>query len=150
MASRGKSGKDYVEKKGWGTGVGKFFGDFAKRAADNPVSRAASAGALGRALAGSSTKTKSAKPSMDMPDSAYAAGSRKAMMDAKTGSKGETYKAPKAAAKPSVGSWKTTVKPAKSEAKSDDYGSRRAELGDFYLNATSGMFSTKAGGKKKK
>lgn len=32
--------------------------------------------------------------------------------------------------------------------KDDDYN-RRAELGDFYLNATSGMFSPKAGGKKK-
>lgn len=37
------------------------------------------------------------------------------------------------------------VKPAKS----DNYN-RRSELGDFYLNATSGMFSEKAGGKKKK
>lgn len=34
--------------------------------------------------------------------------------------------------------------------KNDDYFNRRAELGSFYLNATSGMFSPKAGGSKKK
>lgn len=43
------------------------------------------------------------------------------------------------------------AKPAKAVAKpkSDDYN-QRSELGSFYLNATSGMFSPKAGGKKKK
>lgn len=55
---------------------------------------------------------------------------------------------PKVSRKPSVG-FKTTVTPAKKAAKSDDYN-RREELGGFYLNATSGMFSPKAGGKKKK
>lgn len=36
-----------------------------------------------------------------------------------------------------------------SQKRSEDYKKSRDQLGGFYLNATSGMFSEKAGGKKK-
>jgi hypothetical protein len=68
----------------------------------------------------------------------------------RTGAKGDAGSAPEksakvAAPKPKASGWKTSVKPAgKGPA---DYNK---DLGDFYLNATSGMFSSKAGGNKGK
>ncbi len=58
---------------------------------------------------------------------------------------------PKKAAKAPMTGWEAKVTPASAakKPKSSSYSQSRSELGDFYLNATSGMFSDKAGGKKK-
>jgi hypothetical protein len=118
--------------------ISKALGDFARRAADNPVSRFVRKGALGQMLSGAKAgspaqgKSRFAGTTSDETPSQYVP---------EKGKMGTEYKAPKLTPAPKPAAAKSSYK-AKGPA---DYNK---DVGAFYLQATKDMFSKGAGGAK--